>query len=263
MLAFRRGMITCLDTAILLVLNASGYLVPKAKCKRTFEQHLADLKEQDKELANIEADIEETLAEAQSLLDAQETLLSLARRLRRLKILHMVVRTAAITTLPFAPVLSAALTAADTLGFAVYIGLYESVVTEDTLRTTSGKAKSYLKVLEEKMAKVRGMRHKLSARRERIEKQWKEPATRRLLDLLWKLHRVRDLVGTIFGSLDGQTGADLSEALMWDLVSAMRHLVAALGMPEEMVTSINSPECESLAGVIVAFRVSIAASASA
>ncbi|KAI0668044.1 hypothetical protein C8Q78DRAFT_980308, partial [Trametes maxima] len=251
-----------LDTAILLVSNTPGYLMPKAKCKRTLQQHLAYLNQEDKELQDIEVGLEDAVARARSLLVTQESLVNLARRLHRLKVLHMVVRTAAISTLPFVPVLSAALTAADTLGFTVYIGLHKSVATEDELQEALGEVKSKVEALEETMAGIRDARHWLSVLQERTEKQREEPAMHRLLDLLRMLHHARDLVEPVLGSFDGQSGADAPEASMWDLVSAMRDLIAALDVSEEAVTSINLQECDTLANITVAFRSSTAASVS-
>ncbi|EIW52203.1 uncharacterized protein TRAVEDRAFT_40608 [Trametes versicolor FP-101664 SS1] len=228
---------TILAVAMITVHNAPGYLLPKPQCKHTFEQHLKCLAHRDETLRTYEETLEHAMVEAQPLAEANAKFLKQEADHIRRKAVHMTVRAAAIASLPFAPVLSATLTAIDVLGLSIYIGVQEVISSVDELRPVFASINELQNTLHEKVAEAQGFRRELVAIRERVEWQRTDPSTSRLSDIQRELQNVIDVAQETLGD-----GSATSKRSLREVADAMREFMILLGDPPEGVTSLVDVE---------------------
>ncbi|KAI0367143.1 hypothetical protein BV20DRAFT_1025111 [Pilatotrama ljubarskyi] len=255
-----QNMSSSLDYAIMRIIEAPGYLIPQLKCKNSYEQHFAHLVRRDETLRNVEVNFKKTLADAQPLFEAREKFIQVESDMRRRRNIQMAIRAAAIFTLPFAPVLSAALTGLDSVFLSAYVGVQEIMVSEDELRSTSESVESLGKELNEKIAVVQKLRQELAMYKEKAEAQRDDPAARRLLDILTKIHTVKDLVGVISGTVTPQPGEEAKQPSLREVVAAMRDLSDASGAhvtAEDLLPSLDDGHWKNLDERIVALRAAL------
>lgn len=249
-----------------LITQTPGYMFPKPQCKNSFERHLSNLSRRDDTLRTVEENITRTMHEAQPLFEAREKFLAVERKMSRQRARHMFVRTAvcysyqchcaqvlmhvcgaiqAILTMPFAPILSAALTAADNIVLAVIVGVQQLLVSEDELHSTSASVEALRAEMNDKIAVVQKLRRELVEIRAQVEAQREDPAASRLSTILRSLQAAKELAEAVFSAPNSKEAKAVPEASMRALAVAMREVLDALGdQPEGISTLVEVDDSE-------------------
>lgn len=243
-----------------LITQTPGYMFPKPQCKNSFERHLSNLSRRDDTLRTVEENITRTMHEAQPLFEAREKFLAVERKMSRQRARHMFVRTAvcysycycaqvlmhvcgaiqAILTLPFAPILSAALTAADNIVLAVIVGVQQLLVSEDELHSTSASVEALRAEMNDKIAVVQKLRRELVEIRAQVEAQREDPAASRLAAMLHTMQAAKELAEAVFSAPNSKEAKAVPGASMQALAAAFREVLDALGeRPEGTATLVE------------------------
>ncbi|KAL1940952.1 hypothetical protein VTO73DRAFT_7588 [Trametes versicolor] len=240
MLAEGAAVAGSLKQGMKLITQTPGYMFPKPQCKNSFERHLSNLSRRDDTLRTVEENITRTMHEAQPLFEAREKFLAVERKMSRQRARHMFVRTAAILTLPFSPILSAALTAADNIVLAVIVGVQQLLVSEDELHSTSASVEALRAEMNDKIAVVQKLRRELVEIRAQVEAQREDPAASRLAAMLHTMQAAKELAEAVFSAPNSKEAKAVPGASMQALAAALREVLDALGeQPEGTATLVE------------------------
>ncbi|OJT05434.1 hypothetical protein TRAPUB_3750 [Trametes pubescens] len=262
MLAEGAAIAGSLKQGMKLIIQTPGYMFPKPQCKNSFERHLSNLSRRDDTLRTVEENIKRTMLEAQPLFEAREKFLAVERKMSRQRARHMFVRAAAILALPFAPILSAALTAADNMILAVIVGVERIFVSEDDLHSTSTGVEALREEMVDKIAVVQTLRQELVAIRAQVEAQRDDPAASRLAAILRKMQAAKELAEAVFSAPNSKEAKAAPGASMPALAAALREVLDILGeQPEgtEVLVSIDDSELSGLDETVAELKTALPA----
>ncbi|KAH9884515.1 hypothetical protein C8Q73DRAFT_719499 [Cubamyces lactineus] len=226
------------------IYQAPGYVIANGNCKHTYDQHLQLLDQRDNTLKQVEENIQQTLDDAETLFSLSDKLVMAQRETRRRKMAHMIVRTAAIISLPFAPLFSAVLTAADIMGFSIMIGVQECMASEAELASTTDSVEHLRVDMSEKIAIAQKLRRELRDIKARALAQRYDPVVPKLCTIATKFQVVRDLIDEVFGPWDVTTPDTTPKRSARELFEAIHELMEELDMsiPADSPLNTLSPE---------------------
>ncbi|KAI0324702.1 hypothetical protein GY45DRAFT_1375329 [Cubamyces sp. BRFM 1775] len=239
------------------IYQTSGYVIANGNCKHTYDQHLQLLDQRDLTLKHVEQSIQQTLNDAETLFSLSDKLVTAQRQTRRRKMAHMIVRTAAIISLPFAPLFSAVLTAADVMGFSIVIGVQECMASEAELASTTDSVEHLRVDMGEKIAIVQRLRGQLRDLKARALAQRDDPVVPKLCTVATKFQAASDLVDEVFGPWNVTTPDNTPKRSICELLEAIHRLMEELDIPIPADSPLKtlSPEAwQKLDGHFAAWR---------
>ncbi|OJT05427.1 hypothetical protein TRAPUB_3743 [Trametes pubescens] len=220
-----------LTNALKIVSNAPGYMLPELRCRDSFEQHLECLTRRSEALRRCEEAFEVAIREAQPIFETHKAFLKREAERSRQICTHMAVRAAAIASLPFAPVLSAVLTAVDVLGLAIYNGVEEVLSgSADYIQSLAPDIDALQKSLRRNFAMTQDSHRKLVAIRKKAEWQRDDPCASRLIAIQRKLRVAVDVASKALVGEKGSAVVVPTRSLR-EVANAIREVMNVLGDP--------------------------------
>ncbi|EIW52192.1 uncharacterized protein TRAVEDRAFT_53617 [Trametes versicolor FP-101664 SS1] len=237
--------ITYGEAVPVIVSSAPGHMLPKLRCRNSFEQHLEYFARRSEAMRDYEEWLEGAIRQAQPLFEKHSAFLKREAERSRQVWTHMAVRAAAIATLPFAPVLSAVLTAVDALGIAVYNGVEEVLSgSADYIQPLSADIDDLQKSLRQSVSQARETRRKLMETCKKAEWQRDDPCASRLITFQRKLRVVVDVANEVLVG-EKSSAVVVQTRSLREVTNAIREVMNVIGdRPEGEFSLIDLEDFE-------------------
>ncbi|KAI0738346.1 hypothetical protein C8Q80DRAFT_272815 [Daedaleopsis nitida] len=251
---YRTTIITDIEEAITSLRTTPGYV-----CRTDSKPHAERLAERESGLRQFEDSLSGDLEETASLFSVREELSWFESRMQRHKLIQMAIRAVSIATVPYSPLASALIAAADLFGISANHAVEEFLTSDaaERLRYNVRRLENIRTVLQENLAKVKRLRDHLEALKVKIERAQRQPLAARLSDILDTLYAAKFAVDGALSPQCERCESQSAPVPMRKVVQAYKDLAEALeelSMFSGPLANMSDAQCEELDGLLTLCR---------
>ncbi|KAI0708780.1 hypothetical protein C8T65DRAFT_727571 [Cerioporus squamosus] len=246
----RESVANCFETASLLITTTPGYA-----CKQGSAEHEQRYFQRHKELTDVEDMLTRTLEAAEPLLKARDKLVLEERRYRLRKYIQTVFRVVSIATIPYSPLLSAILTAADVFGISVDMAIQQLELPDaDELGATMRNAmvlEKSIKEIRRSVEELKQIKEHLEVVKAKLDEVQQRPIATHLAGILYKVYLAKQAVAGALSPSSDECACSSSAVPIRDVVAALRDMAEALEAPQVITGPLASLSEDDTACVVI------------